>query len=66
MISVRGRIPWDPAGHFIPEVQFHLVDSIGKKITVVKDVVKQLGLKNVEPQQVRAESLEDRKYHFII
>jgi 16S rRNA (guanine527-N7)-methyltransferase len=32
----------------------------------VKDVVKQLGLKNVAAQQVRAESLEDRKYHFIV
>ncbi|GEO22028.1 16S rRNA (guanine(527)-N(7))-methyltransferase RsmG [Cyclobacterium qasimii] len=65
-IGTGGGFPGIPLAILFPEVQFHLVDSIGKKITVVKDVVKQLGLKNVEPQQVRAESLEDRKYHFII
>jgi 16S rRNA (guanine527-N7)-methyltransferase len=41
------------------------VDSIGKKITVVKDVVKQLKLTNVEAQQARAEELV-RKYDFVI
>ncbi|AKP51717.1 16S rRNA (guanine(527)-N(7))-methyltransferase RsmG [Cyclobacterium amurskyense] len=65
-IGTGGGFPGIPLAIMFPEVQFHLVDSIGKKITVVKDVVKQLGLKNVEPQQVRAESLTDRKYHYII
>ena len=64
-IGTGGGFPGIPLAILFPEVQFHLVDSIGKKITVVKDMVRQLGLKNVEPQQVRAESL-DRRYHFII
>ena len=41
------------------------IDSIGKKISVVKDVVKKLKLSNVEAQQVRAESLV-RKYDFVV
>jgi len=65
-IGTGGGFPGIPLAILFPEVQFHLVDSIGKKISVVKDVVKQLGLKNVAAQQVRAESLEDRKYHFIV
>ncbi|SHM55279.1 16S rRNA (guanine527-N7)-methyltransferase [Cyclobacterium lianum] len=64
-IGTGGGFPGIPLAILFPEAQFHLVDSIGKKITVVKDVVRKLGLKNVEAQQERAENL-NRKYHFII
>lgn len=65
-IGTGGGFPGIPLAILFPEVSFHLVDSIGKKITVVKDVVKSLKLRNVEPQQIRAELLTNRKYHFII
>lgn len=64
-IGTGGGFPGIPLAILFPEVHFHLVDSIGKKITVVKDVVRQLGLQNVEAQQARAESL-NRSYHFVI
>jgi len=64
-IGTGGGFPGIPLAILFPECQFHLVDSIGKKIQVVKDVVKQLKLKNVEAQQARAESL-NRKYHFVV
>lgn len=64
-IGTGGGFPGIPLAILFPEASFHLVDSIGKKITVVKDVVKTLKLQNVEPQQTRAEEL-NRQYHFVI
>lgn len=64
-IGTGGGFPGIPLAILFPETHFHLVDSIGKKISVVKDVVKQLKLTNVEPQQARAEELV-RKYDFVI
>ena len=64
-IGTGGGFPGIPLAILFPETYFHLVDSIGKKITVVKDVVKQLKLTNVEAQQARAEELV-RKYDFVV
>src|SRR5690606_9407326 len=64
-IGTGGGFPGIPLAIMFPDTHFHLVDSIGKKITVVKDVVKQLKLSNVEAQQARAEELV-RKYDFVI
>lgn len=64
-IGTGGGFPGIPLAIMFPDTHFHLVDSIGKKITVVKDVVKQLKLTNVEAQQARAEQLV-RKYDFVI
>lgn len=43
-----------------PEVQFHLVDSIAKKIKVVDNAVAALDLKNVTTQRTRVEDLNDQ------
>jgi 16S rRNA (guanine527-N7)-methyltransferase len=64
-IGTGGGFPGIPLAILFPDTHFHLVDSIGKKISVVKDVVKQLKLSNVEAQQARAEQLI-RKYDFVI
>ncbi|WP_373523149.1 16S rRNA (guanine(527)-N(7))-methyltransferase RsmG [Aquiflexum sp.] len=64
-IGTGGGFPGIPLAILFPETHFHLVDSIGKKITVVKDVARQLKLTNVEAQQTRAEDLV-RRYDFII
>ena len=56
-IGTGGGFPGIPLAILFPDTHFHLVDSIGKKITVVKDVARQLKLSNVEAQQVRAEDL---------
>ncbi|HAV12484.1 MAG TPA: 16S rRNA (guanine(527)-N(7))-methyltransferase RsmG [Opitutae bacterium] len=47
-----------------PQAQFTLIDSIGKKIKVVQDLVDQLGLKNVEAKQTRAEQI-NKEFDFI-
>jgi len=64
-IGTGGGFPGIPLAILFPETHFHLVDSIGKKITVVKEVAKAIKLGNVEAQQARAETLV-RKYDFVI
>ncbi|HMR57592.1 MAG TPA: 16S rRNA (guanine(527)-N(7))-methyltransferase RsmG [Cyclobacteriaceae bacterium] len=64
-VGTGGGFPGIPLAILFPETRFHLVDSIGKKITVVNEVAKALGLKNVKAEQARAEQVKG-KYDFII
>lgn len=64
-VGTGGGFPGIPLAILFPKVQFHLVDSIGKKIKVVNSVIESLGLQNVTAQQIRAEELTD-KYDFVV
>lgn len=64
-VGTGGGFPGIPLAIFFPEVRFHLVDSIGKKIKVVNGVAQSLGLKNVTAEQIRAEQLTT-KYDFVV
>jgi 16S rRNA (guanine527-N7)-methyltransferase len=64
-VGTGGGFPGIPLAIIFPEAQFHLVDSIGKKITVVQNVADSLGLKNVKAEQVRAEQVKG-EYDFIV
>jgi 16S rRNA (guanine527-N7)-methyltransferase len=64
-VGTGGGFPGIPLAILFPETKFHLVDSIGKKITVVKNVADGLGLKNVVGEQIRAEQIKG-EYDFII
>lgn len=57
-VGTGGGFPGIPLAILFPETQFHLVDSIGKKIKVVREVAKALGLKNVQASHTRAEQTE--------
>ncbi len=59
-VGTGGGFPGIPLAIFFPEVKFHLVDSIGKKIKVVNALIQELGLKNVTAEQKRAESLSNK------
>jgi len=64
-VGTGGGFPGIPLAIMFPETQFHLVDSIGKKIRVVQEIASALDLKNVKADQIRAERLEDT-YEFVV
>ncbi len=57
-IGCGGGFPTIPLAILFPEVEFRAVDSIGKKITVVREVASALGLKNVTPENARIEAVK--------
>jgi len=65
-IGTGGGFPGIPLAIFFPGVNFHLVDSIGKKLKVVEAITKDLGLKNVTVQHLRAEEIKNRKFDFAV
>ncbi len=64
-VGTGGGFPGIPLAILFPNTQFHLIDSIGKKITVVNEVSKALGLTNVVAEQIRAENIKN-KYNLVV
>lgn len=60
-----GGFPGIPLAIMFPEVQFHLVDSIGKKVRVAGEIAKAIGLTNVRTSHSRAEEIKE-KYSFVV
>ncbi|MDB5196649.1 MAG: rRNA methyltransferase [Flaviaesturariibacter sp.] len=65
-IGTGGGFPGVPLAIFFPQVQFHLVDSIGKKLKIIEAVKEELGLTNITIQHIRAEEIKDRKFDFAV
>ena len=65
-IGTGGGFPGIPLAIFFPEVQFHLVDSIAKKIKVVDAIAREINLTNVTTQHIRAEDIKSRKFDFAV
>jgi 16S rRNA (guanine527-N7)-methyltransferase len=64
-VGTGGGFPGIPLAILFPDTHFHLVDSIGKKITVVKAVAETVGLTNVTAEQARVETLKG-EYDFVV
>jgi 16S rRNA (guanine527-N7)-methyltransferase len=65
-LGTGGGFPGIPLAIFFPEVKFHLVDSIAKKLKVVEAIANEIGLKNVTTQHSRIEEIRNRKFDFVV
>lgn len=64
-VGTGGGFPGLPLAILFPETNFHLVDSIGKKIKVVNEVADAIGLKNLQATHSRAEEIKG-KFNFVV
>jgi 16S rRNA (guanine527-N7)-methyltransferase len=65
-LGAGGGFPGVPLAIFFPDTQFHLVDSINKKLKVVNEIATAIGLKNLTTQHTRAEDIKDRKFDVVV
>jgi len=66
-VGTGGGLPGIPLAICYPQAKFTLIDSIGKKVMVMEDMVERLGLTNVEAKRGRVEELPRKKsYDFVI
>ena len=61
-IGAGGGFPSVPLAIFFPQVQFHAVDSINKKLTVIKEVALGAEITNITTEHIRAEEIKNRKF----
>lgn len=64
-LGCGGGFPGIPLAIMYPEVRFHLVDSIGKKVRVAQEVAKAIELNNVELTHARGEEIKS-EYDFVV
>lgn len=65
-IGTGGGFPGVPLAIFFPNIQFHLVDSIGKKLKIIEAIKEATGLSNITTQHIRAEEITNRKFDFAV
>jgi 16S rRNA (guanine527-N7)-methyltransferase len=65
-IGTGGGFPGLPLAIFFPHVEFHLVDSVGKKLKVIEGIKEAIGLTNITTQHIRAEEIKNRQFDFAV
>ncbi len=65
-LGTGGGFPGVPLAILFPDVHFHLVDSINKKLNVIRAIAEELDLKNITTQHSRVEDIKNKKFDFVV
>ena len=65
-LGCGGGFPGIPLAIMFPDANFHLVDSINKKLKVVTGISAAIGLQNITTQHARAEEIKNRKFDVVV
>lgn len=65
-VGTGGGLPGLPLAILFPDADFLLIDSVGKKLTAVRDLAEKLGLPNIETKQCRVEEIHRERFHFVL
>lgn len=65
-LGTGGGFPGIPLAIFFPDVHFHLVDSIQKKLKVTEAIASEIELKNITVKHTRAEDIKDKKFDVVV
>lgn len=65
-LGCGGGFPGVPLAIFFPETQFHMVDSINKKLLVIDEISAELGLQNISTEHTRAEDIKRRQFDVVV
>jgi 16S rRNA (guanine527-N7)-methyltransferase len=65
-LGCGGGFPGVPLAIFFPGTQFHMVDSINKKLKVINEIAKEIGLTNISTQHTRAEDIKNRQFDTVV
>ena len=65
-LGCGGGFPGVPLAIFFPDTQFHMVDSINKKLKVAAAIAASIGLQNLTVQHSRAEDIHNRKFDVVV
>ena len=65
-LGCGGGFPGVPLAIFFPETQFHMVDSINKKLLVIDEVSSELHITNISTEHIRAEDIRNRQFDVVV
>ncbi len=65
-LGCGGGFPGVPLAIFFPETQFHMVDSINKKLLVIDEIAEEIGLANISTQHTRGEEIKNRQFDAVV